>query len=268
MQDLRQLDQGRGAAVLISDELHDDMVLSDGTVLRLGGAELAALRELRAALAIHRETAEPFAIERGLVAARLLLAGLPTPEGVVGRRPHLDELRRLADSLPEFGALLTAAADAAGRAVAAGYGRLWAAIGLRGPVPCWDGAEHEAARMVFACACGSAPEQTAGGEWLQAGLRRIAATRLAELICGELADHEAVWQVALGDRYDSLRHRCAPRTARRSRGLAEMLAGDPECCRAVARRLERWVSAGGHPHELGAELEAAVVHARTPSRLA
>jgi hypothetical protein len=126
--------------------------------------------------------------------------------------------------------------------------------------------------MVFACACDPAastgPAATPGAQWLQASLRRIAASRLAGLIADDLCRSEAVWLTALGERYGSLRHRCAPRTSRRSRGLAEMLAADPETRRAVTRRLEGWVAAGGHPHELPAELEAAVVHARTPSRLA
>ena len=255
--------------MLTSEELTDDLVLADGTVLRLEGRPLLHLEELRGALSAYEQTADPAAIERGLAAARALVGELPTLDAELPGRPHLDELRRLADSLPEFGELLTVAADQAGLAVAAGCERMWMTIGLRGPAPRWTAAEHETARMVFACACGPAPGPAgAGPEWLQASLRRIAATRLAELIGADLARSEAIWLLVLGDRYGSLRHRCAPRTTLRSRGLAELLADDADCRRAVITRLERWVAAGGHPDELAAEIEAAVVHARTPSRLA
>jgi hypothetical protein len=247
--------------ILTQDELSDDLALGAVAPLRLSAAELARLGELRAALTAFRETREPAALERGLVAVRELLSTLARSD-----RPHLEELRRLAGVLPEFGELLSLAAAEAGRAVAPGYDRLWLALGLQGPVPRWNDVEHEAARMVFACACG--PGAMPHPESLRASLRRIASSRLARLICADLCHSEQVWQTALGDRYGSLRHRCAPRTLMRSRGLAELLAGDGECREAVTHRLERWVAAGGHPHELAGELEAAVVHARTPARLA
>jgi hypothetical protein len=257
--------------VLIADVIHDGAVLADPAPVELTGAEHARLLQLRSALAIYRETGDPSVIARCLAAAQQLLGLLlgPPRHGATAGRAHLTELRWLATALPEFDELLTVAADEADRAVAAGYARLWHAVGLREPAPRWSPAEHEAARMVFACACVPGAGPTASSpDWLQTSLRRIAATRSAELICGELCRSEAVWLSALGDRYGSLRHRCAPRTLLRSRGLAELVSADENTRQALIRGLERWVAAGGHPHELAAELEAAVVHTRTPARLA
>ncbi|HZE03895.1 MAG TPA: hypothetical protein VE127_01655, partial [Solirubrobacteraceae bacterium] len=65
-----------------------------------------------------------------------------------------------------------------------------------------------------------------------------------------------------------VRHRCARRTAWRSLGLSELLRDDEVARSAVTRRLERWVADGGLVATLPAELEAAIVHARTPARFA
>jgi hypothetical protein len=243
---------------------HVDVALTDGTHLRLTGPELEHLGALRAALARHSETGDPAELERGFEAARALVEALPGSDP--GVRPDLDGLRRFADALPELGELLTAAADASSAAVAAAGAHLWDALDLRSPVPTWTSIEHEAARTVFACACGPAPPQRP--QWLPASLRRIYAGRLAELLCLELSDREAVWLRALGDRYGSLRHRCAPRTMFRSRGLSDLLRDDPDCRAAVRARLERWVASGADLSRLAGELEAAVVHARTPARMA
>ena len=245
-------------------ESHVDVAVTDDPRLRLRATELVRLYALRAALARHAETGDAAHLGAGFAAARDLVAALagPGPSG----QPDLEGLRRLADALPEFGELLTVAADASAHAVAEAGERMWAALGLRSPAPAWTAAEHAAARTVYACACG--PGATHGPEWLPASLRRISASRLAARLCEELCDREAVWLHALGDDYGSLRHRCAPRTPLRSRGLADLLRGDPECRAAVTRRLERWVSAGADLQTLAAELEAAVVHARTPSRMA
>ena len=143
---------------------------------------------------------------------------------------------------------------------------LWEDLGLRSAPPHWGPDEHEAARTVLACAC-AVPGATAP-EWLPGSLRRVSAGRIAQLLAGELARGEAIWRRTLGDGYGSLRHRCAPRTVLRSRGLSELLRGDASCREAVAERLEVWVAAGGTLSTLPGVLEAAVVHARTPSRLA
>jgi hypothetical protein len=249
--------------VLITDP-HLDVALTDGTHLLLTGPELGQLQALRAALARHAETGDPAELERGFAAAGALIGAMPGAEP--GARPDLEALRRLADGLPEFAELLCTAADASSAAVAAAGARLWAALDLRSPAPAWTDSEHQAARTVFACACGPGARQ--GADWLPASLRRISAGRIAELLCRELSAHEAVWLRALGDRYGSLRHRCAPRTMFRSRGLAELLRDDPDCLAAVRARIERWVTAGADLPTLAGELEAAVVHARTPARLA
>jgi hypothetical protein len=249
--------------VLITDP-HVDVALTDGTHLRLTGPDLARLAALRSALARHAETGDASELQRGFDAARALIAAMPGSRA--GEPPDLDGLRRLADRLPEFAELLCTAADASSAAVAAAGARLWSALDLRSPAPAWTAAEHQAARTVFACACG--PAERRGSEWLPASLRRISAARIAEQLCGELSAREAVWLRALGDRYGSLRHRCAPRTMFRSRGLADLMRDDPDCMAAVRARVERWVAAGADLPALAGELEAAVVHARTPARLA
>jgi hypothetical protein len=48
-----------------------------------------------------------------------------------------------------------------------------------------------------------------------------------------------------------------------------VLVGSDERTRtALTARLERWLEAGGDPERLPAELEASLVQARTPDRLA
>lgn len=120
--------------------------------------------------------------------------------------------------------------------------------------------------MVFACAC--TPAAQTNPARLQAGLRSLAAARFAELLGQELADSEEAWTRALAGRYDSVRHRCAPRTTRRSRGLSELLQSDEHAREAVVAGLERWLATGARLGVLADVLEAAVVHARTPARLA
>jgi hypothetical protein len=249
--------------VLITDP-HQDVAFTDGTCLRFTGPELAHLASLRAALERHAETGDPSELEHGFDAARAMIAAMPGSRP--GVCPDLDDLRRLANGLPDFAELLCTAADACSAAVAAAGARLWWALELRSPPPAWTAAEHHAACTVFACACG--PGDRRGSDWLPASLRRISAARIAELLCLELSAREAVWLRALGDRYGSLRHRCAPRTMLRSRGLADLLRDDPDCMAAVRARVERWVAAGADLPALAGELEAAVVHARTPARLA
>lgn len=255
-------------AVTISDVPDTDLVPGEGTHLRLSGAELTWLADLRAALGRYREHGDTGELDRAFVAARALIGALP---GGGGGAPEIARLRWLADELDEFGELLTAAADEAGEAVAGACAELWTRLGLRSAPPRWTPDEHEAARMVFACAC--VREEPVGGgsvahDWVGASLRRVSARRLAELLVAELCRGEAVWLRALDGGYGSLRHRCAPRTPFRSRGLSDLLRSDEDCRAAVAARLERWVAAGCDRAQLPAELEAAVVHVRTPSRLA
>ena len=104
---------------------------------------------------------------------------------------------------------------------------------------------------------------------LRSGLRSLAAARIGQMLAAELTAGEDVWPIALGDRYGSVRHRCAPRTTWRSRGLSDLLRidlghppGGGDATGAMADR-RRATSIG-----LAAELEAALVHARTPARFA
>jgi hypothetical protein len=50
--------------------------------------------------------------------------------------------------------------------------------------------------------------------------------------------------------------------------LAELIRTDDSARSAVTVRLERWIAGGGQPATLAGELEAALVHSRTPSRFA
>jgi hypothetical protein len=253
--------------VVVSDEHRSEPDTPDG-----GGAAGHALpseaapqlRQLQGALRSYRSSGRQVELEAGFVAASALVAELGPPSH--GQRPELEQMRRLAREVPEFGELLSAAAGEAESAVRSGIGRLWEALGLRSPSPCWTPAELEAARMVFACACG--PEATSGGERLQTSLRQVAANRFAGLLCMELTTGEQPWLRALADRYGSVRHRYARRTPWRSRGLAELIRSDETARLAVAKRLERWIAAGGQPATLAGELEAALVHCRTPSHFA
>ncbi|MGP0047234.1 MAG: hypothetical protein ACLPZR_00060 [Solirubrobacteraceae bacterium] len=222
------------------------------------------LKQLQGVLRSYRSSGRQAELEAGFVAARALVAELAPPAS--GQRPELEELRRLAREVPEFGELLSAAAGEAELAMRSGTGQLWDTLGLRSPSPCWTAAELEAARMVFACAC--APGPTSSGARLQTSLRQLAANRFAGLLCMELTAGEQPWLLALADRYGSVRHRYARRTPWRSRGLAELIRSDETARRAVADRLERWIAAGGQPTTLADELEAALVHCRTPSHFA
>lgn len=218
---------------------------------------------IRDALAAHAETGRAADLERGFLAARALVSATL---GGAGAPVRVDELRRLAETHPEFGELLDRAAWMTGEAVACACEELWSSLGLFGPPLGWSESEGDAVRAILACACGPEAPTTPG--WLSVSLRRVSAPRIAGLLGDELARREAVWLRALGPGYGSLRHRCAPRTALRSRGLSDLLRSDPACRELVVGRIERWVVAGGRPEGLAAELEAAVVHTRTPARLA
>jgi hypothetical protein len=230
-------------------------------ILALPAEAAPQLHRLRQALGRYRARSVPAELEGGFAAATAIISALNG-----SARADLEEMRGLARALPEFGELLSAAAGEAERLVLVGTAELWSALGLRSRAPGWTSAEWATARMIFACAC--TPAARTNPARVQSGLRSLAAGRFAELLGQELADSEDAWIRALGDRYESLRHRCAPRTAWRSRGLSELLLADERTRRAVVQRLERWLAGGARLHALAGELEAAVVHARTPARLA
>jgi hypothetical protein len=224
---------------------------------------LPHLLALRASLTRYRTSAAPTELSGAFPAAGAMIATMVTS---VDGRPELEQLRRLADTLPEFSELLSAAAGEAERVICSGTINVWGALGLRSAAPSWTATERDTARMVFACAC--APAMRMDPVRFQTGLRAVAAPRFAGLLCRELAESEEAWTRALGDRYDSVRHRCARRTTWRSLGLADLLRGDQTSRRAVTARLERWMADGGLLGTLAGELEAAIVHARTPARFA
>jgi hypothetical protein len=222
------------------------------------------IRQLRDALAQHAAGASPEALESAFAAAGAVVARVASVPS--GGRPDLDEMRRLSEAIPEFGAFLSCAADEAARVVAAGTAGVWRALGLTSSPPAWTAGEHDAARMLLACAL--APSREANPARLRTGLRSLAAARVARALATELTAAEPPWVSVLGGRYSSVRHRCAPRTTWRSRGLSDLLRVDEASRRAVAARLEQWLIGGGNLAGLAAELEAALVHARTPARFA
>ncbi|MGA9857416.1 MAG: hypothetical protein WBQ18_06095 [Solirubrobacteraceae bacterium] len=222
------------------------------------------LQSLRVAMSLYRSQRHAAQLEGAFAAAVALVGTVMEPRHA--GRPDLEQMRELAAVLPEFGELVSAAAAEAERAVCTGTAGLWRTLGLRSAAPAWTPAEREAARMVFACAC--APAQQNSPARLQGGLRALAAARFADQLSRELAESEDAWTRALGDRYESVRHRCARRTTWRSLGLSELVRTDEPSRRAVTQRLERWIAAGGLLPALASELEAALVHARTPARFA
>jgi hypothetical protein len=235
---------------------------SSPAVLTEHEQELAS--RLQTAVDGHTESGDPRDLDEGFVLARELLAGMIRSD--VQEPAGIDELRRIVDDLPALGGLLDRAADTASDAVQRSCAEMYLSLAVTGRAPSWSPTERDTARMVFAYACG--PVTAKSPEWLARSLRRISAPRIAAQLCEELTRREGVWRAALGEGYVSLRYRCAPRTVLRSRGLADLLRADADCRAAVTARLERWVIAGGALEDLPRELEAAVVHVRTPARLA
>ena len=65
-----------------------------------------------------------------------------------------------------------------------------------------------------------------------------------------------------------MRQRYAPRTKRRTGGVAEVVASDERTLEALRIRLARWLAVGPDPATIAEEIEAAIVSTRTPARLA
>jgi hypothetical protein len=151
--------------------------------------------------------------------------------------------------------------------VQAAGARLWAWFGLSTEPPRWNEGERARARLLVACACAPLDSQVA--VWLGPRLLKLAADRWAGLLIGELrrAD-EDMWRRVLGERYESVWRRFAPRGRWRTRELADLMAGDDDVADAMQRQLSRWLAEGGHIERLPDQVEAAFVHTRTPDRLA
>jgi hypothetical protein len=181
--------------------------------------------------------------------------------------PDVEELNDLFEELPEYERLVEVAVAETERSVRAAGARVWKWFGLAGEPPRWNDGERSAARLLVACAC--APLDARVGKWLGPRLLRLAADRWAGLLVGELrkAD-ENLWRRVLGERYESVWRRCAPRGRWRTRELADLLARDDDVAATMQRQLSRWLAEGGDVERLPAEVEAGFVHSRTPDRLA
>ena len=184
-----------------------------------------------------------------------------------GLTPSVDEIRSLFDRLPDFERLVEVAVGETERSVEAAGARVWDWFGLGSEAPRWNEGERSRASLLVACAC--APLDASVGTWLGPRLLRLAADRWAGLLVSELrAADENLWRRVLGERYESVWRRCAPRGRWRTRELADLLARDDAVADAMRRRLSRWLAAGAHMERLPGEVEAAFVETRTPDRLA
>jgi hypothetical protein len=220
---------------------------------------------LHAAMLRHQREGSPASLDQAFAAAGAAVARLRGERAAAP--PDVDEVRRLFELLPDFERLVAIAVGEAARAAAAAGARMWQWLRLAGPPPAWNEDELARARLLVACAC--APLDVRGEQWLGPRLRRLAAGRWAELIVERLGGtDEQWWREALGERYESVRQRCAPRTSWRTRGLAVLAEADPRTRATLKARLERWLAAGGELERLPAELEASLVQSRTPPRVA
>jgi hypothetical protein len=238
---------------------------NEGDLAAEPGGSVAPVTALRLALDRYEENRSPQALDRAFAAAA---------RAVVERRgerastpPDVDEVRRLFEELPEYEELVNLAVSETGESVQAAGARLWDWFGLTTPPPCWNAGERARARLLVACACAPLDEQVVG--WLGPRLLMLAADRWAALLTAELrgAD-EDLWRRVLGERYESVWRRCAPRGRWRTRELADLLARDGDVVASLERRLSRWLREGARIERLADEVEAAFVHARTPARLA
>jgi len=220
---------------------------------------------LRAALDRYEQARSPHALDVAFAAAAAAVAGLRGERANVP--PDVGELRILFEQLPDYERLVELSVSETERSVEAAGARLWAWFGLAGEAPRWNEGERARARLLVACACAPLDSQVA--VWLGPRLLRLAADRWAGLLVGELrrAD-EDLWRRVLGERYDSVWRRFAPRGRWRTRELAELVARDDEVAGALQRHFSGWLAVGGHVERLPAEVEAAFVHTRTPDRLA
>ncbi len=179
----------------------------------------------------------------------------------------MTELDRLFEELPDYEELVNIAVEQTERSVGSAGVRLWRWFGLETTPPTWNEGERSRARMLVACACAPLDEQVVG--WLGPRLLKLSADRWAALLTADLrrAD-EDLWRRVLGERYESVWRRCAPRGRWRTRELAYLLANDEATAAAMQRRLSRWLSGGAAIERLPGEVEAAFVEKRAPDRLA
>jgi hypothetical protein len=220
---------------------------------------------LRSAVARYERGGSLPALDEAFVAAATAVAMLRGERA--SQAPSITEVRDLFVRLPDFERLVAVAVGEADRSARAAGQRLWQSFELRSDPPRWTDEERWTAALLVACAC--APLDGHGRGWLRERLLRLASDRWAGLLAAELrAADEALWQRALGERYVSVHRRCAPRSARQTLGLSDLLHNDPKVFNALRQRLSRWLTDGGSLEQLPGELEATFVYGRTPARLA
>jgi hypothetical protein len=238
---------------------------SDGTSPRERGGELLPVQALRLALDHYQETRSPRALDLAFSTAARAVAELRGERA--SSPPEVSEVRRLFEELPEYEELVNLAVGETEQSVQAAGARLWDWFGLSTSPPRWNDGERARAQLLVACACAPLDEQAVG--WLGPRLLKLAADRWAGLLTAELrAADEQLWQRVLGERYESVWRRCAPRGRWRSRELADLLADDDQVAASLERQLGRWLRDGARMERLTDEVEAAFVHSRTPDRLA
>ena len=220
---------------------------------------------LRAALDRYEKARSAGALDVAFASAAAAVADLRGDRASVP--PDVSELRILFEQLPDYERLVEVAVSETERSVQSAGARLWGWFGLSTEPPRWNEGERARARLLVACACAPLDSQVA--VWLGPRLLRLAADRWAGLLVGELrrAD-EDLWRRVLGERYESVWRRFAPRGRWRTRELADLMAGDDDVAGGMQRQLSRWLAEGGHVERLPEQVEAAFVHTRTPDRLA
>lgn len=220
---------------------------------------------LRVALDRYEHGRSPQALDVAFAAAAGAVAEVRGERA--GETPSVSEISALFEEVPDFRRLVEVAVGETERSVEAAGARLWGWFGLTSSSPRWNDGERSRARLLVACAC--APLDATVATWLGPRLLRLAADRWASVLTDELrrAD-EDLWRRVLGERYESVWRRCAPRGRWRTRELADLLARDDAVADAMRRRLSRWLAAGAQIERLPGEVEAAFVETRTPDRLA
>jgi hypothetical protein len=220
---------------------------------------------LRTALDRYQRAGSPASLDVAFAAAARAVAERRGERA--NEPPDVTELERLFEELPDYERLVNVAVEQTERSVGAAGVRLWKWFGLESSPPTWNEGERSRARLLVACACAPLDEQVV--RWLGPRLLRLSSDRWASLLTADLrrAD-EDLWRRALGERYESVWRRCAPRGRWRTRELAHLLATDEATAAAMQRRLSRWLAKGADIERLPSELEAAFVQKRAPDRLA
>ena len=229
-------------------------------------------RRLQAALVRYRASADLRALGEAFAAARAAVDSRRSDGREVVRRPATvagreGQEERLPAGLPAVEEFVEVAAGAARQAAEASLRMLWDSLALESRAPAWTGREVASARTAIVLAL--TREDPAALTDMQASLRRVGAGRVASLLVEGLSlSGEPTWRRVLGERYQSVFHRCAPRTGSANRGLGAVLSGDRRAGEALSRQLASWISDGADPRQLASIVESVVVHYRTPPQLA